>query len=365
MTSELQTPKCSNCGGSLVFDPSSQALRCSQCKTSAAFPSLPEGVALPTLAELDYMTWTSNALSDVVALEVRSLRCGSCGATTTLPPNQTSGKCPFCRTPFVAEAVSQRAIRPQGVIPFALDQTAAGQSFSKWVGKRWLAPRNLALSASGGKLTGIYVPWWTFDAHTTSDYEGTRGVDRTVTESHSVRDAEGNSHQESTTRIETDWYPASGTVQVPFDDLLVFAGGGVPAQRATELDPWPWDLLVPFRDELLLGFVSESYRVDLPAGFEAAGRQMEPRIRDEVESDIGGDHQRIKSLDTTYDAVTFKHLLLPVWLNVYQHKGKTFQVLVNGATGEVRGERPYSPLKILALVVAILVTILLVVLLTR
>jgi hypothetical protein len=81
-----------------------------------------------------------------------------------------------------------------------------------------------------------------------------------------------------------------------------------------------------------------------------------------VRSDIGGDEQRIESLDTDYYNVTFKHLLLPVYAGAYQYNGKLFQIVVNGRTGEIQGDRPYSVWKIALLVVVILILILLLVL---
>ena len=61
---------------------------------------------------------------------------------------------------------------------------------------------------------------------------------------------------------------------------------------------------------------------------------------------IGGDTQRVSSVKSRYEAITFKHLLLPTWLLAYQYHDKTYQVFINAATGEVQGERPYSAWKI-------------------
>ena len=53
---------------------------------------------------------------------------------------------------------------------------------------------------------------------------------------------------------------------------------------------------------------------------------------------------------TEFGALTFKHLLLPVWMLAYRYRRKAFQVTVNGVSGEVQGERPWSVAKILGLV---------------
>jgi hypothetical protein len=110
--------------------------------------------------------------------------------------------------------------------------------------------------------------------------------------------------------------------------------------------------LAPYQDEFLSGFVTEMYQVDLHGGFEQAKEIMAPTIRRSVESDIGGDHQRIFSVETEYAGITFKHILLPLWISAYSLRGKTYRFLVNARTGKVAGERPYSAWKITAAILA-------------
>ena len=83
-----------------------------------------------------------------------------------------------------------------------------------------------------------------------------------------------------------------------------------------------------------------------------------PAIESSVRSDIGGDEQRIDGLSTAYSEITFKHLLLPVYAGAYRYNSKLFQIVVNGRTGEIQGERPYSVWKIALLVVSILIVVL-------
>src|SRR2546423_7172471 len=69
---------------------------------------------------------------------------------------------------------------------------------------------------------------------------------------------------------------------------------------------------------------------------------------------IGGDEQRVNQISTNYSAITFKHLLLPVYVGAYRFHEKVYQVVINGRTGEVQGERPYSFWKIFFFVLALL-----------
>jgi hypothetical protein len=90
---------------------------------------------------------------------------------------------------------------------------------------------------------------------------------------------------------------------------------------------------------------------------------MAPVIRKDCLRDIGGDEQRVHSVDTRYFGITFKLMLLPVWIACYLYAGRTYQVLVNGRTGKVVGQRPYSAVKIIAAVLAGLVALAVIILL--
>ncbi len=101
-----------------------------------------------------------------------------------------------------------------------------------------------------------------------------------------------------------------------------------------------------------MGVVRAGRPGDLKSGFGAAQEQMADRIRGTICADIGGDHQRISSMSPQYSGITFKHILLPVWVSAYRYNGKVYRFLVNGQTGAVSGERPWSAWKITFAVLA-------------
>ena len=114
---------------------------------------------------------------------------------------------------------------------------------------------------------------------------------------------------------------------------------------------------MPYAHEYLSGFLAERYKIDVRGGWSRANERMEEVIREDVKRDIGGDHQRIQALRTDHRNVTFKHVLLPLWICSYRYKERVYRFLVNARTGEVQGQRPWSWVKITlaGLVVAALV----------
>ena len=150
---------------------------------------------------------------------------------------------------------------------------------------------------------------------------------------------------------------ASGTVWQNFDDVIVQAGRSLPPEIVDALEPWNLQKLVPYQDAFMSGFQAEAYQLDLGDGFERAKAAMDTAIRETIKKDIGGDHQRISSARTQFDGITFKHILLPVWISAYRYGEKTYRFLINGDTGEVQGERPWSITKIALAVVAVIIVL--------
>ncbi len=142
------------------------------------------------------------------------------------------------------------------------------------------------------------------------------------------------------------WTPVSGAVFVKFDDVLVLASPTLPPKLTEKLEPWDLKTCLPYSDDFLAGFTAECYQTDLKQGFGIAKEKMAPEIDAAIRSDIGGDEQRIHSRSSRYSRITFKHILLPVWVSAYRFGGKVFQFLINARTGEVQGQRPYSWIKI-------------------
>ena len=237
-----------------------------------------------------------------------------------------------------------------------MPRPAAEAAFRAWVAGRWFAPSALVARAERSAITGAYLPAWTYDAVAESDYTGQRGEDYWDTETYTETE---NGQTVTRTREvrKTRWWSASGHVTDRFDDVLVMASTSVPRPLLDRLAPWDLPALVPFADGYLVGFVAESYQVGLAYGFDRAKAIMATTIHRSVERDIGGDHQQVDSVDSAYGGVTFKHLLLPVWISAYRYGDRTFRFVVNARTGEVQGERPYSGWKIALFVLAIAVVL--------
>ena len=197
----------------------------------------------------------------------------------------------------------------------------------------------------------MYIPYWTYDSNTMTAYTGQRGDTYYVRVRYSTIE---NGRRVTRTRMEPRirWTPVSGRTRRHFDDVLVGASKSLPRQIMDWLQPWDLDQLIPYTEDYLAGFSSEIYQVELDEGFERAKVLMDQTIRGDIARDIGGDQQRIQSMQTQHSDTTFKHVLLPLWTAAFTFRDKTYRYVVNGRTGKTRGERPYSKVKIALAVIA-------------
>lgn len=338
-TEEHRFP-CDQCGADLRFDPEQNQLTCDHCGFHA--PIEDRQAVQPQIRELDLKRALNTDLPDSEIEETRVLTCPNCAAQTEYDSAVHAAECPFCATPVVTDTGAHRHIKPKGLAPFEIEERDARKAMTVWLGRLWFAPNGLTEYARNGrKMTGIYVPYWTFDADTKTSYSGQRGTEHSRT--HTVV-VDGKRKQRTTRHVR--WTSVSGRVARFFDDVLVLASRGLPKKYTDALEPWDLSRLEPYRPEFLAGFRAEGYTVDLDDGFTEARDHMNRVILRDVKFDIGGDRQRVSKMDTDMSGLTFKHILLPVWVAAYKYRGQTYRFVVNGQNGRVQGERPYSVWKI-------------------
>lgn len=333
---------CAKCGAALNYSVGTQSLECQYCGHQN---SITRGEA--RITELDFHSALRQLqTSAAVAATEKEISCNNCAAHFSLDAHIHAGECPFCGTSVVTETSKAKLIKPKGLLPFSITAEQARESYKQWLGRRWFAPNALKKYArSDTNLNGVYIPYWTYDSDTTTSYQGQRGEVYYVTQRYTTTQ---NGRRVTRTRQvpKVRWYPASGRTTRHFDDVLVGATRTLPRKVTDWLAPWDLHNLEPYTEDYLAGFSSEVYQVDLDEGFEIAQTTMDKVVRDDVRRAIGGDQQRIQKLSTRHSDTTFKHVLLPLWTAGFQFRGKTYRFVVNGRTGKVRGERPYSIIKI-------------------
>ncbi len=334
---------CTACGADFVWNPGAEALKCPYCGTLREVPRafgqvvekpIEEGLRAPR-----DLGW---------GVTRKTVSCQRCGAAQSIEPRMKASRCAFCGTPTVVEApAAGNMIRPEGVLPFVVDRGRAAEMFRGWLSHLWFRPNDLGGKAALNALEGVYIPFWTFDAATHSEWEAEAGTPYEVS-------VDGRTE----TRIR--WEPVSGFLEKFFDDLPVAASRGIPRNLLPGLEPFPTKDLLAYDPSFLSGFLAEEYAVDLPDALREARARMEVEIRSSCAAQIPAPMHRNLAVRTSWSGVAYKNALLPIWIAAYDYRGAPYRFLVNGATGKVSGKAPWSAVKIaLALLAFLLVLFLL------
>jgi hypothetical protein len=344
---------CAACGAQAEWNPAKQLLVCPFCGTSAPFTI---DAATGAIEELDL----AKALRELPDEErgwqadKRTVQCQSCKAVSVFDPQRVGQNCDFCGSPSLVDYKEIKApIRPQSLLPFSISEANVREQIRRWYASKWLAPNALKSRALVDRVHGIYIPYWTFDAHVVCPWTAEAGHYYYTTETY----REGGKTRTRQVR-HVRWEPAAGEIRHFFDDEPVPGTTGVSHHLLKQVEPFPTQQLKPYDRAYLSGFVVEHYQVVL---FDAAQRSQESmtaKLRQMAASEIPGDTYRNLEIVPTFSGRTFKHVLVPIWLLTYNFRAKVYQVVVNGVTGTMGGDYPLSPWKIALLVLlAIIVAI--------
>ena len=344
---------CPACGAQAEWNPARGMLVCAFCGTEAPFTV---DAATGALVEHDLV----KALREIPAedrgwmVDKRTVQCQSCKAVSVFDPSRTGQNCDFCGSPALLDYHEINApIRPQGILPFKVDQGKVREQMRAWFHGRWFAPSNLGSRALVDRIHGIYIPYWTFDAHAVCPWEAEAGHYYYTTESY--RDNKGNRQTRQVRHVR--WEPASGEVRHFFDDDPVPGTHGLRHDLLKKIEPFPAAEIKGYDTAYLSGFVVEHYQVVLVDAAARSQEQMVAQLRQMASAQVPGDTQRNLEIHPQFSGRTFKHVLVPAWVLSFTYRAKLYQVLVNGFSGQIAGDYPLSPWKIFFAVVVMLIVV--------
>jgi ribosomal protein S27AE len=338
---------CPACGAALTWHPRAQRLGCGYCGTL-----LPEGTTLVPadapagVVEHDLVAALRDSTGSArgPGAGPREVKCSNCRAVSVFMDERVAQRCDFCGSPaIVAQEAQHDAILPQSLLPIRIDEPRVREVLRQWYGARWFAPNRLRRAALTDTLHGVYLPYWTFDARVRAQWHAEAGYYHYETEPY--RDSSGSSATRQVRHVR--WEPAAGRLEHFFDDELVPGTAGAHPRLLAGIEPFPTTTdLVPYAPEYLRGWTVERYRVDLQ---QAAARNLDAlqaQTRALCAAQVPGDTHRNLQVQAEFGERRFKHVLVPVWIVAYDYGSRRFQVLVNGYTGRIAGEHPFSWVKI-------------------
>ena len=320
--------KCPGCGDNLQFDPVSGALKCPSCGTIKQIAATP-GMEF----ELRYMKKASGGWSR----ETHVYHCSNCNAEQALDKREIARVCPFCGSPSVVEREEFAVLRPDMLLPFSVGKQKAAETASHWAKKRLFAPDDFKKSFRAETLNGVYLPAFTFDAETYTDYSG-------VLCEHYTETVTVNGKPE--TRRRTRTFSVSGDYQKSFNDFAVSATDVVPPRYINKIMYYDYHNSVLYEEDFLYGFSARLGAQDGETCWAQARAQMETEVKRDILGQYSYDTVERFDMRTAYGGVTYRYLLIPIYLGNYFYKTKRYSFYINGRNGKMAGKSPVSALKV-------------------
>jgi len=344
---------CPGCNAQMYFNPKLQELECTHCGTH-----VPIEKSSGNIKENSLQPQLNGAEDASAAVEQMVYKCGRCGAQAVLTTDTATYTCSYCNFEMVNPvAYKTRVIQPAGIVPFQVDKQQSDDIFKTWLGKGIWAPRDLKKFAKEDGLHGVYLPFWTFDSQTHSDWTGYGGRYYYITEEYT-----DNAGKTQTRRVQkTEWIYRSGTYDQFFDDVLIAGSTELGQAACSAIYPYRLGELEDFDARFISGWEATVYNVPVKDAYAEAEAIMGSVILGACQKLCCIDTYKDVQAETEYYDQTYKHILLPVWMCTYLYKQKKFSFLINGQTGKIYGKKPVSAVKVVITVFIILAIIILII----
>ncbi len=325
------TAKCPACGAEMVFSPKEQKLVCPYCGCGREvdLSKISNEIALAEMFAQKNGEWGE---------ETHVFRCNNCGAKEVISRNDIAKACSFCGTTNITQVEELSGLRPNGVVPFAIDEKAASVNVVAWAKRKFFAPRAFKQCVKPEEIKGTYIPAFTFDTNTTTYYRGRLGKYYTRT----VRGANGKTR----TVRELRYFNISGSHNAWFDDVLVQATKRIAQRDVERICPFETNTSNQYSSQFLHGYTAQSNEKSGEECWEEAKGIIASIIRSQILAKY--DYDVVDSFipQTSCENITFKYVLLPLYVGHCNWKTKLYNFFVNGKNGRVTGKTPVSAWKV-------------------
>jgi hypothetical protein len=247
---------------------------------------------------------------------VESLSCSHCGAPISFEPGEIIATCRYCGYTVVIETGKAFTFE-HSMLLNKHDPTQIEESMKNWMRAGFLKPPDLAGKSKITEKNLTYIPFWIITAQIETTY---KGVFERIT-------------------------PAvlkEGRIEKKYNWLIL-------ARKATQFPTREYDVpldgKIPYDFRKIEGFAKTlNSEMNKDEAVEQAKQEIEEHHRYLAQQDVDKMIE-IKS-DIKIEQAVYLHA--PIWLIKYEYKGKTYELLIDGATGmAIKGDIPSSNFRVL------------------
>ncbi len=320
--------KCPSCGAETTYSIAEGGLTCSHCGYFESSDKENYGIAA---TENEFTLETMGLAAQGWDTDRIELECQSCGVKTSLPIKFKTHQCVYCGSNQVIQREDpQEVLRPRFLVPFEIDSEKCQQAIEEWLGSSWMAPRDLKDVRNVERFSGVYIPYWTFDANADANWGAEVGHGK------------------------KDWHRESGAVHLVFNDQIYPGSKRLSKRLLKAVSDWSLAKLTSFKAEYLAGMHAQAYDIPLNIAWDEARKEMREKTRRACIEEASSSRVRNFRMNLNFAEERWRYILLPVHIANYRYRAVSYQVIINGQTGTVAGQRPVDWKKVWLVIAGIL-----------
>ena len=260
--------------------------------------------------------------------------CAGCGASMSYDASAGSLRCPFCGSEQLkSEPPDVKTLKAHRAIEMGVERDQAAELLRGWLGRGFWRPTRLVTDAVITKMAPVYAPYWSFAATTFTYWTAD------VVTSWGMRG---------------DWRPVTGEHQGRYRDILIGASSVLSQQEMHDICPYDLRAAVPVDQVDLEHATVEQFTVSRKYARPLARQSIE----EQEERTCAGTYLNVRfrnlRVNVRIEEMSSEPLLLPIWIAAYRYRGEIYRTLINGQTGRIVGQAPFSWAKLaLAVTVAV------------
>ena len=333
--------KCPTCNANIPFDPKSQLWVCDYCGgrfTAEQINSFEQNNKDANNSNNDEnnthnFTFESaipkaeEKKEDSSNQDLDIYTCSNCGAQVITDQNTVATFCVYCGGYTLAKDRLKGKFEPNYIIPFHTTKDEARQEYIKSINSKKFVPTSFKDPKNIEKITGVYIPFWSYDCDMRVQKSGT---------GERIRAWFSGDYE----YIEHKVYNFSRDMTAVFDDVPVDGSKKFDDDLMDSIEPFDYSKKVPFDPRYLSGFLAEKYDVDKDEAYKRAQLRMANTANKEVDKTI---NFASKSITTNYISENkgeVLYWLLPVWMLNTKYENKTYEFAMNGVSKKVVGRFP-------------------------
>lgn len=338
--SEVVSHKCPNCGSALNFSVQDQAIKCVSCDSVFTQEEMKQYTdALSQYEEYEKngaseeanLSWDSVGAEQLGMEGKRGYKCNSCGGSIIADESVASTKCPYCDSPALFADQLSGVLKPDVIIPFAIQRGEMKDRLKRFLRGKFLVPRPFRLDHRIEQSSGVYVPFWLYDTKVHADVKF-----------HATRTRTYTSGDYNVT--ETDHFICYRGGDFDFENIPADASETMNDELMDSIEPFKLEEIKPFDGMYMAGFLADKYTVDSETCLDRVNRRISNTCATEFKKTVTG----YSSVTTTSTKIhnrergSVKYAMMPVWIMATRYKNVVYEFLMNGQTGKVVGKVPIS-----------------------